>query len=116
MKAADVLVLPNSGKDTVSRLYTSPMKLAEYMASGTPIVASDLPSLREALDESNSVLCAPDDPSALAGALMKLLSDAELSRKVSAKALSDVKGRTWEKRAQAIAGLIDRTAPHAAMA
>ncbi|MFQ5857321.1 MAG: glycosyltransferase, partial [Anaerolineae bacterium] len=38
LAAADVLILPNSAKEDISRLYTSPLKLFEYMASGRPIV------------------------------------------------------------------------------
>lgn len=51
LRAADLAVLPNSGKFTVSLFYTSPLKLFEAMAAKIPIIASDLPSLREILDE-----------------------------------------------------------------
>ena len=44
-KSADVLVLPNTAKEKISKYYTSPMKLFEYMASGRIILASDLPSI-----------------------------------------------------------------------
>jgi len=55
--AADVLVLPNSAKAKIASHYTSPLKLFEYMASRRPIVASDLPSLREVLrDGENAIL------------------------------------------------------------
>ena len=37
LKAADILALPNSGKTEMSRCYTSPLKLFEYMASQRPI-------------------------------------------------------------------------------
>ncbi|PIT95636.1 hypothetical protein COT96_00125, partial [Candidatus Falkowbacteria bacterium CG10_big_fil_rev_8_21_14_0_10_38_22] len=40
LKAADVLVLPNTAKEKISKYYTSPLKLFEYMAAQKPIVAS----------------------------------------------------------------------------
>src|SRR3989338_7168842 len=43
LRAADILVLPNTAIEDISKYYTSPMKLFEYMASGRPIVPSDLP-------------------------------------------------------------------------
>jgi len=47
LKVADVLVIPNSARSPHSAIYTSPMKVFEYMASGVPIVASDVSALRE---------------------------------------------------------------------
>src|SRR3989344_2354492 len=55
-KAADVLVLPNTGKQKVSLYYTSPMKLFEYLVSGTPMVVSNIPSITEIVDNSSAFI------------------------------------------------------------
>jgi len=102
LKAADVLVLPNSGKKEISQHWTSPMKMFEYMASKRPIVASDLPSIREILNEENAVLVKSDDPEALVGGIKEILQSPEFSAKLSTKAFSDVQNYTWRKRAEKI--------------
>lgn len=102
LKAADVLVLPNKKGDEASEKYTSPLKLFEYMASGRPIVASDLPSIREILNENNSILVEPNSPEKLADGIKSVLQDKDLSDKISKQALEDAQNYTWEKRAENI--------------
>jgi glycosyltransferase involved in cell wall biosynthesis len=55
LQAADLLALPNSALAEISRRHTSPLKLFEYLASGRPVAASDLPSLMEVLDRKSVV-------------------------------------------------------------
>jgi len=101
--AADVLVLPNSAKLAISREHTSPLKLFEYMAAKRPIVASDLPSIREILtDGVNAVLVEPDSPEALAEGIKRVLDDPEWAGGLAAQAYEDVQEYTWEKRARRI--------------
>ena len=101
-RAADVLVLPNSAKEEISRLYTSPAKLFEYMASGRPIVASNIPSLSEVLNTKNAVLVAPDSANALAEGILALLSDKEMAELLALQAKRDVAQYTWNIRVQTI--------------
>ena len=105
-KAADVLIVPNSAKSNLSKLYTSPMKLFSYMAGDRPIVASDLPSLREILNENNSVLVESDNPKSLADGIRKVLNNNSLADKISRQALMDVQNYTWKKRAKNILSFI----------
>lgn len=105
-KAADVLVIPNTSKDVVSKLYTSPLKVFSSMASGVPIVASDLPSIREVLNEHNSVLVTPDSPQALLTGVMKVLEEAPLADIMAKQALLDVSRYSWDERAQTIISAI----------
>lgn len=97
-QAGDVLVLPNTGTDLVSARYTSPLKLFTYMASGVPIVVSDLPSIREVVGEAEVYLVAPDSPEALAEGIKAALGDAK--RATAAK--EKVQHYTWSSRARAI--------------
>ncbi|MCP6718272.1 MAG: glycosyltransferase [Patescibacteria group bacterium] len=102
LKAADVLVLPNSAKQDISKHWTSPLKLFEYMASKRPIIASNLPSIREILNENNSFLVEPDNPEKLAKGIENILKSPNLSAKISNQAFNDVLSYSWEKRAKNI--------------
>lgn len=98
LKAADVLVLPNSAKEKISSHYTSPMKLFEYMASGRPIVASDLPSLREVLKENNCFFAEADNSESFSSTIKRVFFEAENADSRAEKARKDVQNYTWEKR------------------
>lgn len=106
LRSADVAVLPNSSTSEISRVSTSPMKLFEYMASGVPIVASDLPSIREIVSEEHSVLVVPDDPSALALGIQKALIDEEETQSRVANAQELAHRYTWDNRAKEILSFI----------
>ena len=102
LAAADILVLPNTSEEAISRLYTSPLKLFEYMAAYRPIIASDLPSTREILNEENALLVKPDDAKALTNGIRKMLGDNEMGQGLASNALRDVQLYTWDKRANKI--------------
>lgn len=108
LAAADVLVLPNTAHDKISAKYTSPLKLFAYMAARRPIVASDLPPLREVLNESNAILVKPDDAESLANGIKNALSDTSLVDKISQTAFVGVKQYTWENRAKNILNFIQK--------
>lgn len=106
MKAADILTLPNSPVNDISSLYTSPMKLFEYMAVNRPIVASDLPSIREILSEKNAVLVPPDNPQALAKGITAIFADSPHAEVLAERAYNDSKRYTWLARAASILSFI----------
>jgi glycosyltransferase involved in cell wall biosynthesis len=99
LQAADILVVPFPRVEHFAR-FASPLKLFEYMASGRPIVASDLPAHREVLRQrENALLVPPEDPQALAGAIQELLADPDLGRRLGAQAREEVRQYNWERRA-----------------
>jgi glycosyltransferase involved in cell wall biosynthesis len=115
--AADVLALPNSARAEISRSYTSPLKLFEYMAAGRPIVASDLPSLREILqDGENALLVAPDDAGALAQGIGQILADEDLGLRLARKAKDQVRAYTWTVRAEKVLGFVNEKSKREALA
>ncbi len=91
LAAGDVLVIPNSNKNEDASKYTSPMKAFAYLATGKPIVSSDVPALRAVLKE-NTLFFEPDDASSLAWYL-------EHSDSLKVKQQDTY---TWKKRAIAI--------------
>lgn len=97
--AADVLILPNSALHAISSRDTSPLKLFTYMASGVPIVSSDLPSLREVLDEKTATFFKADDAEDCARAIKEALTGGtERARAAQER----VKNYTWTLRARKI--------------
>jgi len=106
-KSADVLVLPNTAKEDISKYYTSPMKLFEYMASKRPIVATDIPSVREIVNNENAIIVLPDSPNDLAEGIKKAVNDKDLVGKITEKAYSGVLFHTWERRAKRILDFVD---------
>ncbi|MEZ5977097.1 MAG: glycosyltransferase family 4 protein [Planctomycetota bacterium] len=101
--AADVAVVPNRSRPAISSRYTSPLKVFEAMAAGVPIVASDLPSLRDVLEHGRTGWLVPaDDPDALARGLGTVLSDQALRVKLATRARIEVTRHAWESRARRI--------------
>jgi glycosyltransferase involved in cell wall biosynthesis len=94
-----------TGATDISR-WTSPMKMFEYMASGVPVVASDLPVLQEILRHEENALIAPaGDVDAWQRAVERLLADGSLAERLGTTARSEVEERyTWDARARLVVG------------
>jgi glycosyltransferase involved in cell wall biosynthesis len=100
--AADVLVIPNTAKEDISKYYTSPMKLFEYMASGRPIVASRIPAIEEIVTEDDVYFFEPDNSKDLALKVMQAISGENESYNKVARAKNKIQEHSWSKRADRI--------------
>jgi glycosyltransferase involved in cell wall biosynthesis len=106
LRRADILALPNPPTG-ISGAYTSPLKLFEYLAAGRPIVASDLPAIREVLqDEGPAVLVAPGDAQALAAAITRIAADPVFGQRLARAAYAAAGDYTWERRAERLERLM----------
>ena len=70
----------------------------EAMASGTPLLCSDLPVLREVAAEA-AIFAPPGDPAAWALSLERLLNDGELRRDLAAAGRRRAAAFRWERTA-----------------
>lgn len=105
LSACEVLLMPyqrrvavSGGGDTAR--FMSPLKLFEYMAMNRLIISSDLPVLREILNEQNAVLCAPDDFACWRAAIYRAKEDDNLRAALAQQARRDVEQYSWRQRVQ----------------
>ena len=105
---ADVALLPLAD-GVVARCFTSPLKLFDYLAAGLPIVAVDVPAIREVLrHEQNGLLVKIDDPDAMALAIRRLLDEPGLAARLGRQARQDALGYSWDRRAERILAALER--------
>ncbi len=106
--AADLFVLPTLEEG-------SPNAVIEALACGLPVVSSDIPALRETVDDDCAVLVDPQSPTALRDAVAALLGDAERRASMGRAALARAGTVTLEARARRIlTWLADLTTANAA--
>lgn len=106
LKAADMLVIANSGKDETERNFTSPLKLFEYLAAGKVIIASRVPAIEEFLNENTAVFFEPDNPQSLVKTIQKISDDREKQEKLASSALELAKNYTWQSRIEKIVNFV----------
>lgn len=105
---ANVLVLPPSRREP-SCQWTSPIKLAEYLAAGTPIVASKIPALRDWVDDRAVTWFKPDNPTDLARRIREA-ADEPPARRLARQAhnLALAERFSYPNRARAILDAVRR--------
>ncbi len=89
---AEVLCAPSLAAESFG------IVLAEGMAAGVPVVASDLPGYRAVLRNGEAGrLSPPGDPAALAEALYEVLQDAEERRRLAAAGIAAAADLSWAR-------------------
>ncbi|HEX8990639.1 MAG TPA: glycosyltransferase family 4 protein [Anaerolineales bacterium] len=105
LAAMDIAVAPYLSSDG---FYFSPLKVMEYLAMGRPVVAprlGQIPSLLQGGKEPCGLIYPPDDPHQLAAALLSLITDGELRRRLGASAAAQARLRSsWKSIAAQILG------------
>jgi len=106
-QAADVLVIPNTAKNTLSSTYTSPLKLFAHMAARRPLAVSRILSMTNVLTEQDAFFFTADDPSSLCATIQDVLKDATEAGRRADHAYKKSKCYTWQKRASHILDFLD---------
>ncbi|WP_445242928.1 glycosyltransferase family 4 protein [Microcoleus sp. N3A4] len=108
LQAADVLTHPHCLTEAAT--FTSPLKFFDYMASGTPIVATEIASLMEFKSGNIAATwCEPDNPHKFAQSIRDCLT--KYPRKIEgyAETLNLVKQFSWENRIERILSYVDES-------
>lgn len=101
-QAADILVVPNSSKEKVSSIYTSPLKLFAHMSSGIPIVVANVPSISVILNQNEATFFEPDNSKSLTEAINIVFVDYASKNNASLKLKEETKKYLWTERAKNI--------------
>jgi len=110
LHAADILALPNEAEEPASA-WTSPVKLGEYLATGKPIIASDIPGVRRWADESALRFFRASDAESLAAAVAAALGEQpDHAERRRAEALRLAQRYSYANRARAMLDALHRTA------
>jgi glycosyltransferase involved in cell wall biosynthesis len=81
----------------------------EAMASGTPVVVSNVSSLPEVVGDAG-MLVDPYDPEAIADGIYRVLTDAPLADTLRRKGLARARQFSWEASVRRIRGIYDLAA------
>jgi len=112
IKNADLLLMPYQSKVSINSLnfnddiskFISPLKMFEYLATGIPLISSDLEVLREKLvNRKNSILIKNyATPLSWKKAILELSKNYNLRKKISKNSLLTASKNTWRQRSEKI--------------
>lgn len=105
LRSADILVLPNE-RNKWSEVFSSPLKLFEYLAAGKVIVASDLKNFYEVLD-GYAVFFEPGNAEDLAFKINSVAKSFGDYSHLAEKAKLKSHEFSWNKRASKLVGFLE---------
>ena len=103
--AADILVMPygkiieGSSGGNIARVI-NPMKMFDYLSTGRPIIASNLPVFHEVLNEKFAIFCDPENENEWISTIEKLSKNGNLRSSMQKYALEAAKSYSWKNRAR----------------
>ena len=104
-RTADIFCAPNTGQESFG------IVLLEAMAAGVPIVASRIEGFSNLVDDGREgLLSPPQDSEALALALSRLLSDAELRREMGERGGEKALNYGWDRVSQQVLAYYEQVA------
>ena len=102
-RTADVFCAPNTGNESFGII------LLEAMAAATPVVASDIEGFAYVVGHQSEGLLVPRrDTSALADALLQLLSDPDRRQEMGRKGQTKAQGFDWSRVSQQVLSFYER--------
>jgi glycosyltransferase involved in cell wall biosynthesis len=107
---SDICIAPLGLNDRNVTQGACPIKVLEYMASSRPLIASNMPIVRELVREDvDALLFSPNDPDDLARQVVTLLNDFELSKQLSDSATERALSKfTWHESQKKLLKVYDK--------
>ena len=99
LAGCDLLCVPSAGE-------SFGMVYFEAWAYAKPVIALDLPTLRETVGENKGGLLTPPDGSEVASAILKLLEDPALAKELGEKGREAATRHGWERAAESYQDLL----------
>ena len=101
--AMDITVSPKT------TFYACPLKLLEYLAAGTAVVAPHSANILDVVEpDVDALTFPPDDEEALTDAVRRLVNDESLRQRVGQRGRARVlEERTWDHNARRVEALVD---------
>jgi glycosyltransferase involved in cell wall biosynthesis len=107
---SDICVAPLAVNDRNLTQGCCPIKVIESLAAGRPLVAANLPVVRElAREEVDALLFAPNDPADLARQILRVVADRPLAARLAASGAEHARTHfTWHAAQKKLLKIYDR--------